>query len=189
MVVNFILAFTVIFLERKDATATWAWLMVLFFIPILGFALYLIFGKTISKRKIFTWDTKSKLGVKRSVQAQMRAIEEDEFDFKHEHLMTYKDLFYLHLKNNDAIFTQGNKVDIYTDGEEKFNDLINDIDQATDHVHLLYYIIRHDELGKRIAEVLIKKAKEGVEVQIGRASCGKECRWRRGERERKEKET
>src|SRR5690625_7554367 len=87
--------------------------------------------------------------------------EEDEFDFKHEHLMTYKDLFYLHLKNNDAIFTQDNKVDIYTDGEEKFNDLIKDIDQATDHVHLLYYIIRHDELGKRIADVLIKKAKEG----------------------------
>src|SRR5690625_1490935 len=110
MAVNFILAFTVIFLVRKDATATWAWLMVLFFIPILGFVLYLIFGKTISKRKIFTWDTKSKLGVKRAVQAQMRAIEEDEFDFKHEHLMTYKDLFYLHLKNNDAIRSEERRV-------------------------------------------------------------------------------
>src|SRR5699024_410648 len=87
-------------------------------------------------------------------------------DFKHEHLMTYKDLFYLHLRNNDAIFTQDNKVDIYTDGEEKFNELIKDIDKATDHVHLLYYIIRHDELGKRIADVLIKKAKEGVEVAL-----------------------
>src|SRR5699024_3847118 len=155
MVVNFILAFTVIFLERKDATATWAWLMVLFFIPILGFALYLIFGKTISNRKIFTWDTKSKLGVKRAVQAQKRAIEENQLDFYHEHLIIYKDLFYLQLRNNNAIFTQDNKMDIYTDGEEKFNELIKDIDKATDHVHLLYYIIRHDELGKRIADVLI----------------------------------
>src|SRR5699024_2276941 len=117
MVVNFILAFTVIFLERKDATATWAWLMVLFFIPILGFALYLIFGKTISNRKIFTWDTKSKLGVRRAVRSQMSTIEENQFDIKHEHLMTSKDLFYLHLRNNDAIFTQDNKVDIYTEGE------------------------------------------------------------------------
>src|SRR5690625_5985924 len=96
----------------------------------------------------------------------MRAIEEDEFDFKHEHLMTYKYLIYLQLRNNDAIFTQDNKVDIYTDGEEKFHELIKDIDKATDHVHLLYYIIRHDELGKRIADVLIKKAKEGVEVRL-----------------------
>src|SRR5699024_2143650 len=105
MVVNFIFAFRVIFLYRKDATATCAWLMVLFFIPILGFALYLICGKTISNRKIFTWDTKSKLGVKRAVQAQMRAIEENQFDFKHDHLMTYKDLFYLHLININTLFT------------------------------------------------------------------------------------
>src|SRR5699024_11226243 len=61
-----------------------SWLMVLFFIPIVGFILYLIFGKTISNRKIFTWDTKSKLGVKRAVQAQMRAIEENQFTFRSE---------------------------------------------------------------------------------------------------------
>ncbi|HLR69610.1 cardiolipin synthase [Virgibacillus campisalis] len=166
MFMNFILAFTVIFLERKDATSTWAWLMVLFFIPIAGFVLYLIFGKTISKRRIFTWDTKSKLGVKKAVHAQMRAIEEGHFNFKHQHLMKYKDLFYMHLRNNDAIFTQDNNVQVYTDGEAKFNDLIQDLEKATDHIHLLYYIIRHDELGKRIADVLVKKANEGVEVRL-----------------------
>src|SRR5699024_1538580 len=32
--------------------------------------------------------------------------------------------------------------------------------------HLLYYIIRHDELGTRIAYVVFKKAKEGVEVRL-----------------------
>lgn len=166
MAVNFILAFTVIFLERKDATATWAWLMVLFFIPIAGFFLYLVFGKSISKHRIFTWDTKSKLGVERAVDAQMRAIEEDEFELKQKNLLKYEDLFYLHLRNNDAIFTQDNHVDIFTDGVEKFNALIEDLQQAKDHIHLLYYIIRHDELGKRIANVLIEKAKEGVEVRL-----------------------
>src|SRR5690625_5849445 len=45
MVINFILAFTVIFLERKNASSTWAWIMVLFFIPILGFILYLILDR------------------------------------------------------------------------------------------------------------------------------------------------
>src|SRR5699024_7964363 len=78
----------------------------------------------------------------------------------------YKDLFYMHLRNNDAIFTQDNNVQVYTDGEAKFNDLIQDSEKATDHIHLLYYIIRHDELGKRIADVLVKKANEGVEVRL-----------------------
>ncbi|MEN1967550.1 cardiolipin synthase [Lentibacillus sp. N15] len=165
-IVNIALAFTIIFLERKDATATWAWLMVLLFIPIVGFVLYLIFGKTISKQRIFTWDTKSRLGVKKAVQSQIKALEEDKFVFKHPAIAAYKDLYFLHLRNDDAIFTQDNRVSIYTDGMEKFTALLNDMEDATDHVHLLYYIIRYDQLGKRIADCLVKKAQEGVEVRV-----------------------
>lgn len=160
------LAFTVIFLERRNASSTWAWLMVLFFIPIAGFILYLIFGRKLNNQKIFTWDTISKLGVRKEVESQLRAIEEGEFAFKQEALMQYQDLYYMHLKNNDAIYTQDNDVEIFTDGKEKFTALIKDLQQATDHIHLLYYIIRHDQLGKRIADVLIQKAKEGVEVRF-----------------------
>ncbi|WP_430790039.1 cardiolipin synthase [Virgibacillus flavescens] len=163
---NIGLALTIIFLERKDATSTWAWLMVLLFIPIAGFFLYLVFGKKISNKRIFTWETKSKLGVKRAVQAQLRAIEEDTFVYKHQELKEYKDLYYMHLRNDDAILTQDNKVDIYTDGEEKFKALIQDIQKANDHIHLLYYIIRYDGLGKRLADVLVKKANEGVQVRV-----------------------
>ncbi len=163
---NFVLAFTVIFLERRNASSTWAWLMVLFFIPIAGFILYLIFGRKLNNQKIFTWDTISKLGVRKEVESQLRAIEDGEFAFKHEALMQYKDLYYLHLKNNDAIYTQDNDVEIFTDGKEKFTALIKDLEQATDHIHLLYYIIRHDQLGKRIADVLVKKARAGVEVRF-----------------------
>lgn len=163
---NIALALTIIFLERKDASSTWAWLMVLLFIPIAGFFFYLIFGKRISTQRIFTWDTKSKLGVKRSVQQQLRAIEDDSFDFKREGLAEYEELYYLHLRNNDAIFTQDNSVKIYTDGEKKFAALLQDLEKATDHIHLLYYIIRHDQLGQKIADLLIKKAGEGVEVRV-----------------------
>ncbi|MUV37475.1 Cardiolipin synthase [Lentibacillus sp. JNUCC-1] len=163
---NIALGFSIIFLERKDASATWAWLMVLLFIPIGGFLLYLIFGRRLSKRRIFTWDTKSKLGVKKAVQAQLRAIEDDEFNFKDKELAAYKDLFYMHLRNNDAIFTQDNDVRIFTDGNDKFNAMLDDLDQATDHIHLLYYIIRYDRLGKRITDTLIRKAQQGVEVRV-----------------------
>lgn len=166
MAANFALAFTIIFLERKNASSTWAWLMVLFFIPVLGFLLYLIFGRRLSKQRIFTWDTKSRLGVKKEVQAQLRAIEEGRFHIKYDDLEYYEDLYYLHLRNNDAIYSQDNKVKIYTDGNEKFTDLIKDLENAKDHIHLLYYIVRHDHLGTKIADVLIQKANEGVEVRL-----------------------
>ncbi|UFT99022.1 cardiolipin synthase [Radiobacillus kanasensis] len=166
IVFNIALAFAIVFLERKDASATWAWLMVLLFIPVLGFILYLIFGRKLSNRRIFTWDTKSRLGVKKAVQSQLRALEEDRLILKDERLREYKDLFYLHLRNDDAILTQDNQVEIFTDGEKKFHALLEDIEKAKDHIHLLYYIIRHDHLGQRIAEALSRKAKEGIEVRV-----------------------
>lgn len=166
MIANFVLAFTVIFLERKNASSTWAWLMVLFFIPILGFILYLLFGRRLSGERIFTLDTKSRLGIEKAVQSQLDIITSDNLPFKQEVLKPYKELFYLHLKNNDAIYSQNNRVELYTDGLDKFTALIYDLEQAQDHIHLLYYIIRHDQLGTKIADVLIKKAKQGVEVRF-----------------------
>jgi len=166
LILNITLGISIIFLERKDATSTWAWLMVLLFIPILGFVLYLIFGKPISNRRIFTWDTKSRLGVKNAVETQLQALEEGSFIFKNEDIAKYEDLIYMHLRNDDAIFTQDNDIEILTDGERKFDRLIEDLEKAEDHIHLQYYIVRHDELGWRIADVLMKKAKEGVDVRF-----------------------
>ncbi len=166
MVVNIVLAFTVIFLERKNATSTWAWLMVLFFIPVVGFVLYLIFGRTLTKQRIFTWDTKSRLGVEKAVKSQLEILEADRIPYKEDVLRQYKELYYMHLKNSDAIYSQNNKVDLFIDGKQKFTQLIKDLEEAKDHIHLLYYIIRHDQLGTKIANVLIKKAKEGVDVRL-----------------------
>lgn len=166
MTFNIVLAFTVIFLEHKNAPSTWAWVMVLFFLPVVGFLLYLVFGRKLSRKKIFTWDTKSRHGVKQEVAAQMEALEAELLTEKQQHFHTYKDLFYLHLKNNDAVYSEDNQVKIYTDGREKFNDLMNDLKQAKDHIHLVYYIVRSDALGQQIANILIAKAKEGVTVRL-----------------------
>lgn len=165
LVFNILLALAIVFLERKSATSTWAWLMVLLFIPVAGFILYLIFGRKLSNKKLFIWDNKSRLGVKHAAENQMQLLEEDSFPIPESH-KEYKDLFYLHLRNDDAILTQDNDVEIYTDGIEKFNALINDIESATDHIHLVYYIVRSDHLGQRIADALMKRAREGVQVRF-----------------------
>lgn len=162
---NFLLAFVIVFLERKNPTSTWAWLLILTFVPLVGFFFYLIFGRKLSRRKIFTWDSKSELGVKKAVETQLQLLEEDSFPIP-ENYRQHKDLFYLHLRNNDAILTQQNQVEIFNDGEAKFAALLRDIDEATDHVHIIYYIIRNDQLGRKIADALIKKAQEGLEVRF-----------------------
>ncbi|MYL49618.1 cardiolipin synthase [Halobacillus litoralis] len=166
LTLNVLLALAIIFLERRDASATWAWLMVLLFIPVAGFFLYLIFGRRLSNKEIFTWDKKSRLGLLAAVQEQLTAIKNNELKVQHEDIIPYEDLIYMHLKNNDALLSQNNEVEIFTDGQKKFHALIEDLEKAEDHIHLLYYILRDDNLGHRLADVLKKKAMEGVEVKL-----------------------
>ncbi|MHA6250610.1 cardiolipin synthase [Oceanobacillus sp. CAU 1775] len=178
IIVNIILGGSIVFLERKNASSTWAWLMVLLFIPIVGFLLYLIFGKPISKGRIFIWDTKSRLGLKAAVQAQLREMETNQFEYADPDMADYQSLIYLNMRTDAAIFSQDNDVEILIDGKEKFDRLLQDLRRAKDHIHLVYYIVRDDELGNKLAEVLIKKANEGVKVRflfdaMGSRSLGK----------------
>ena len=52
-VVNVLLAAVVVFYERRSPASTWAWLFVLFFIPVLGFIIYLFLGRSVSREKVF----------------------------------------------------------------------------------------------------------------------------------------
>src|SRR5699024_9306357 len=144
MIANFALAFTIIFLERKNVSSTWAWLMVLFFIPILGFLLYLLFGRRISKHRIFTWDTKSRLGVEKEVNAQLELLKQDNLPDNLGFLKEYRELIAMNLSLSDAIISQNNQVELFTDGKKKFDQLIADMENAEHHIHLLYYIVRDD---------------------------------------------
>ena len=53
MLANMISVFSLIFIERKDPTTTWAWLLILMLIPGIGFIIYLLLGQNLSIQKIF----------------------------------------------------------------------------------------------------------------------------------------
>ncbi|SFE79550.1 cardiolipin synthase [Alteribacillus iranensis] len=163
---NIFFAVIIIFIERRDATSTWAWLMVLFFIPFLGFILYLIFGQNMSRKRLFDWEDLKKIGIETLIQEQIQWLREGRFQFPNAESRDFRDLIYMQLVNNDAVFTQKNEVKIFTDGKEKFNQLLKDIESATDHIHIQYYILRHDHLGSKLIHALTKKAREGVTVRV-----------------------
>lgn len=182
-VLNIILAGIVVFLERRNVSATWAWLMVLIFIPVLGFLLYIIFGQNMSRRRIFKWDKHEHTYIQRAVFAQMKLIEENQSEFRNPVIQNYNDLIFLHLNNNEALYTENNSVQIFTDGHDKFESLMNDIRAAKEHIHLIYYIIRDDELGRQISKLLAEKAKQGVEVRLLYDDSGSRHLSRRFKRE------
>jgi len=163
---NILFAGVIIFIERKDATATWAWILILFFIPVLGFIVYLFLGQNLTRRRLFDWEGNNKVGISDIISKQKEQIQNPSFSFHDENVDPYRDLIYMHLVNNDAILTKDNHVQVFTDGRQKFDQLIEDIRLATDHIHIQYYIFRHDEIGKQLINELTKKAQEGLKVKL-----------------------
>ncbi|GAB4149265.1 MAG: cardiolipin synthase [Patescibacteria group bacterium] len=75
-------------------------------------------------------------------------------------LMTYLDSQEL------PLFSAGNKITILDSGEKKFSSLLHDLKTAKNFIHMQYFIWKGDILGNRIAEILMHKARQGVEVRI-----------------------
>ncbi|RXZ83546.1 cardiolipin synthase [Paenibacillaceae bacterium] len=165
-VLNIFLAGTVIFLERRNIAATWAWLLVLFFLPSVGFILYLIIGQNLSRRKIYKIKLSRVKEMRDVLNNQFKLLETRKIEYKDPAINAYHDMIFMNLVGSNALFTQNNQVEIFTEGNSKFDSLMQAIEAAEEHIHLLYFIVRNDALGKRLVNALAKKAREGVEVRF-----------------------
>ncbi|MCC5888942.1 MAG: cardiolipin synthase [Alkalibacterium sp.] len=159
--------FTVFKEKERDIAAIWAWLLVIILLPGFGFIIYLFLGRKISRESIFDLQSQEKIGMPQLVESQKKLIESENLDVPES---AYQDKTFemvrLFLESNEAVLTKGNKVEIISDGTEKFERLIEDINKAQHHVHVTYYIFRGDEIGLRLLNALEEKAKQGVEVKV-----------------------
>ncbi len=162
IILNLIFIILLIFFERKDPTATWAWLLILTLIPVLGFVLYLFLGLNPKKRKFF--QRKQEEDELKKYDRKLILAELNERIKKFEHLE--QSIIRLAFENDLPAGLGYNQLKFYTRGREKFADLFEDIKNAEEFIHANYYIINDDQLGNRFMKLLTKKAAEGVEVRL-----------------------
>jgi cardiolipin synthase len=173
VLINMLLSLVIIFFERRNPQTVWTWLLLLYFIPIVGFVLYIVLGQNFHKTKMFK--TKEIEGeLKYAIRRQEETIYREKLRLPSPEMARFKGLILYNLEAGNAVVTDNNQVEVYTDGKEKFQALIREMRQAKRYIHLQYYIIKKDELWDEIAPVLIEKAKEGVEVRVLFDSMG--CR-------------
>ena len=161
IILNIFCSVFVLYYEIKKPEVIWAWTLIILIIP-LGFLLYLVFGFEGRKHKVF---------LKKSIS--------DEILFN-EYVKNFSKNI-KNLENNGSISSQiinfninlcksylnkNQDVILFHTGEEKFDNLFKDIKNAKKFVHLEYYIIRNDFLGKKLIKILEEKAKAGVEVKL-----------------------
>jgi len=166
VIANMLLSFIIIFRERKETAQTWAWLLVLMFIPVLGFILYIFFGRGISKEKIFDLKMQGKVGMNVEIEEQRQALMRNLFPHPNTAQVDVKQIVYMLTVFERSLYTTENDVELFTDGRKKFDRLIQDIDAAKNHIHMQYYIYRSDNLGVEVRDALIRAAKRGVKVRV-----------------------
>ena len=89
-------------------------------------------------------------------------VEQKDFNIPEE----YRTISNLFMNQNLALPFKNNEVEIYTSGYDFFPSLLMEIGKAEHHIHIDTFIISDDPLGRIIADALIDKAKQGVEVRL-----------------------
>lgn len=164
--INILLAVMIVFFERRDPKTIWSWLLLLYFIPVIGFFLYLIFGQDMKKSRMFK--------NKELEDALLLAVAKQEQKVKTKGFGNYSDLVMYNLTASRAVYTDDNEVEVYADGREYFSALYEDLKNAREFIHIQSYIVRNDELWKALEALLAQKLREGVQVRLLYDSMG--CR-------------
>lgn len=161
LIINTILAFSLIFIERREPQTTWAWLLIMIILPGVGFLIYLLLGQNFSRERLF----KEKKKIDKAKRLEISKKWRNETN-EHHGGEQFLDLRKMNFNNAGAKYTTDNEVDLYFNGEDKFKQLIYDLEHAKKYIHIQYYIIRKDKLGKKIISILERKVKEGIEVRF-----------------------
>lgn len=165
-VITIIGVISTIIMENRNPVRTLAWILMLLLVPVIGLLFYIYFGMNYRKVKMFSMKG---LGDFKWLQYmsedQKQRIKKAEL-LKKEDMAVVRRLMNLLLNNSKALLSRYNTVDILNNGEETFKSILLAISKARKYIHLEYYIIEKGELWNRLKTLLIKKAREGVEVRI-----------------------
>ncbi|MFD1032561.1 cardiolipin synthase [Metaplanococcus flavidus] len=164
ILLNIVLAFFILFYERKTASSAWAWILILFLIPILGFILYLLFGKPLKRKRLNRTTVYENQDFRETLDRQQEEMKSGNLVNFSPVAEEMQDLIRMNLTRTDAPLSTATEIKIYNDGTKKFEALFEDISQAKNHIHLQYFILNNDDLGRRLVELLTEKAQQGVKV-------------------------
>lgn len=146
-----VMAIYAIYHEYSPQSAL-AWVLALIFIPIPSIAFYLALGAGRIRRQ-----NKGILpeGSKRQLRGKWLAsvnLEEPSFNAI--------------AKLTGMAACRGNEIELLQNGSETFNSIAEAVEEAKESVLIEFYIIKDDYVGRKMRELLVRKAKQGIKIHI-----------------------
>lgn len=140
-----------IVLQKREPAATLSWLMGLAALPYVGFLIYHFFGpQRIKRHRLRRSRTRNALPVLAKATHDLEAME----------------LARLGHATTGLPPSSASDVRLLIDGSGKYPALLADVAQATQHIHLEYYIYDPDQIGTALRDALVERAAAGVKVRV-----------------------
>lgn len=148
----------VIILENRNPVKTLAWVLVLIFLPVIGLVFYFFFGRNQRHERMISRKGYNSLLKKPMLEymTQTSLVIPEE----------YNRLISLFRNTNQSLPFDGNRLEAFTTGEAMLQALLREMQKATHHIHVEFYIFEDDAIGRMVRDVLMQKAHEGVEVRV-----------------------
>ncbi|RMG98226.1 MAG: hypothetical protein D6705_06395 [Deltaproteobacteria bacterium] len=155
-----ILVMGLVLSERRRPTATLAWILALIFVPLLGLAFYLVFGRSRVRRRrrrrarqaLRPFEDTYELARVADVPATLSPVQAD--------------LVRLALRLAAAPLRRARSLTVLDHAEAIRASLFEAIAAAQHYVHLEFYIWKDDASGRALTRLLAERARAGVRVRI-----------------------
>ena len=152
---------TIILNSKENPSIKLSWCFLVGIFPIFGSIVYLVvkydFGYRVTQKRISITEAESR----KYLPEQKDVIEE----LKDKDAQTYHMAQYLR-KASGSLVSQNNEVKYFPIGEEMFEEMVKQLESAKEYIFLEYFMIAHGKMWDTILKILVKKAREGVDVRL-----------------------
>ena len=150
--------------RKSEPGATLAWLIVILLFPYAGLLFYTVLGSNRIRRRRAArreYDEQIEIELGKLLEGGADAAQPEPPEPWIDHT-----IFRVARNLGLGEGTAGNDVMLYADGPAAFTAMIAAIHAARDHIHVEFFIFRHDRTGERVLDALVAAAKRGVEVRL-----------------------
>lgn len=156
---------TILVLEFRRPSKTVAWLLILFVLPIIGFVMYYFLAQEYRRRR--TLRRRGVVAEVAKLQALMRCRLVNRLEDMRGQQFRHQERLYDMLQSMTfSPITGCNETKVLTNGAATYEAMLAAIESARHHIHVEFYTIRDDGIGRKVKEALVRKAREGVEVRV-----------------------
>ena len=151
----------VLLLKKDSPASTVAWIMTIVLLPFVGGLLFLVFGvNRVNRRAVAKRAGELRVDALTPSQTEHRVFASESAQEPDRTLMR------LQTAVGRFPAVGGNTVEVLDDTNRTFGLIEQAVESAKDSIHLEYYIWKPDRTGTRLRDLLVTRARDGVQVRL-----------------------